>query len=329
MGEKMRIALMDDYQGVALKSASWETLPVNCVVEVFRNHLKDENTVARRLKEFEIVMALRERTPFPRSLLEKLPNLRLLATAGMRNASIDLEAATELGILVCGTASRKSSTAELTWGLILALIRNIPYEHHATRAGKWQHTLGVGLEGKTLGILGLGEIGSKVAEVGRAFRMRLVAWSQNLTDERASACGTQRVMKEELFKQADVVTIHLILSDRTRGLLGRKELQLMKPTAYLINTSRGPIVDEKALIEALRNKVIAGAGLDVFGEEPLPGNHPLFGLENVVLTPHLGYVTEEVYKIFYGETLENIVSFLERAPRRVLNPEVLQKLRPC
>ncbi|MBW2146154.1 MAG: D-2-hydroxyacid dehydrogenase family protein [Deltaproteobacteria bacterium] len=324
----IRIALLDDYQGAAMKSAPWDNLPDNCVLEVFRDHLKDQDAVALRIKDFEVVMALRERTPFPRSLLKKLPNLKLLATAGMRNASIDLKAATELGILVCGTSSYKSSTVELAWGLILAVTRNIPREHYGTVAGKWQQTLGVGLEGKTLGILGLGHIGGKVAEVARAFRMRIIAWSQNLKEERASECGAQRVEKEELFKQADILTIHTVLSDRTRGLISHKELRMMKPTAYLINTSRGPIVDEKALIKALRSKVIAGAGLDVFDEEPLPKNHALFGQENVILTPHLGYVTEEVYRIFYGETLENIINFLKGEPQRVLNPEVLQKLRP-
>lgn len=327
MGNIIRIALLDDYQGVAMKSAPWGSLPANCILEIFRDHLKDQEAVARRLKDFEVVMALRERTPFPRSLLEKLPGLKLLATAGMRNASIDLRAATELGILVCGTNSHKSSTVELTWALIHAVTRNIPRENYATIAGKWQQTLGVGLEGKTLGILGLGSIGSRVAEVGRAFHMRVIAWSQNLTKERAAECGAQRVEKEELLKQADILTIHLVLSDRTRGLIGHGELQMMKPTAYLINTSRGPIVEEKALIEALRSKVIAGAALDVFNEEPLPENHPMFSLDNVVLTPHLGYVTEEVYRIFYGETLENILSFLKGAPERVLNPEVLTKLR--
>jgi phosphoglycerate dehydrogenase-like enzyme len=323
----IRIALLDDYQGSALSSASWEKLPANCRLEAFRNHLKDEDEIAKRLRDFEVVMALRERTPFPRSLLEKLPNLKLLATAGMHNASIDVKAATEFGILVCGTAGRKSSTVELTWGLILAVIRNIPFECYATRTGKWQQTVGIELEGKTLGVMGLGDIGSKVAEVGRAFHMDVIAWSQNLTEERAAECGTHLVTKDELFKQSDIVTIHLVLSDRTRGLVSWNELQLMKSTAFVINTSRGPIVDEKALIKALEKKIIAGAGLDVFDEEPLPENHPLLSLDNAVLTPHLGYVTEEVYRIYYGETLENIVSFLKGAPQRVLNPGVLQKPR--
>jgi phosphoglycerate dehydrogenase-like enzyme len=324
----IRIALLDDYQGVALDSAAWGQLPADCEVEVFRDHLTNEGALAARLRGFGIVVALRERTPFPRSLLEKLPNLKMLVSTGMRNASIDLKAATDLGIPVCGTSSLISSTVELTWGLILAVVRNIPQEHFATVAGKWQQTIGVGLEGKTLGILGLGKIGSRVAKVGRAFHMSLIAWSQNLTQERASEYGARRVEKEELFMQGDILTIHTRLSDRTRGLIGRNELESMQASAYLINTSRGPIVDEKALIEALSSKTIAGAGLDVFDEEPLPKDHPLLNLKNVVLTPHLGYVTREGYRRYYGGSIENILGFLKGKPNRVLNPEVLPKLRP-
>ena len=323
----IRIALLDDYQGVALSFASWDKLPSNCHVEAFRDHLRDEEMIALRLRDFHVVMALRERTPFPRSLLEKLPNLKLLVTAGRRNASIDLEAATQLGILVCGTASEKSSTIELTWGLILAVTRNIPLEDHATRSGQWQQTVGTGLRGKTLGVLGLGEIGAKVAEVGEVFGRNLVAWSQHLTKERAAECGARLVTKEELFKQSDILTIHVVLSERTRGLVTWDELKMMKPTAYLINTSRGPIVDEQALIKALREKIIAAAALDVFNEEPLPQNHPLLSLNNVVLTPHLGYVAREVYRKYYGDTLENILSYLKGPPLRVLNSQVLQNPR--
>jgi phosphoglycerate dehydrogenase-like enzyme len=272
-------------------------------------------------------MALRERTPFRRSLLERLPNLTLLATAGMRNAAIDLAAATELGILVCGTAGSSRATMELTWGLILALLRHIPREDRAVRAGRWQETVGLGLEGKALGIVGLGNIGGQVAEVARAFRMELLAWSQHLTEERAAACGARLVAKEELLERADVVTIHLQLSERTVGLIGGRELARMRPQAYLVNTSRGPIVEEGALIDALRGGGIAGAGLDVFGEEPLPPEHPFLQLPNVVLTPHLGYVTAETYRVFYGQTLENIRAFLAAAPRRVLNPDVLPRRR--
>jgi phosphoglycerate dehydrogenase-like enzyme len=322
-----RIALLDDYQHVAMTCAPWGELP-ECEVEVFHDSMVDEAVLAERLGEFDCVMALRERTPFPRTLLEKLPRLKLLATAGMRNASIDMQAATELGILVCGTPGMSESTAELTWGLTLALLRHIPMEHQQTREGGWQRTLGVGLHGKTLGLLGLGKIGGMVARVGAAFGMNLIAWSQNLTEARAAECGARRVSKEELCREADILTIHTVLSDRTRGVLGAAELALMKPTARLINTSRGPIVDEDALLETLRAGRIAGAGLDVFGVEPLAPGHPLLGLDNVVITPHLGYVTEEVYSLFYGGTCENISNYLAARYERVVNPEVLEHLRP-
>lgn len=319
----LRIALLDDYQGVALVAADWASLAADARVEAFRDHVTDEAALAERLRPFDVVMALRERTPFPRAVLEQLPNLKLLATAGMRNAAVDLRAATELGILVCGTGGSARATMELTWGLILALLRQIPREDRATRAGRWQETVGIGLDGKVLGIIGLGNIGSQVAEVARAFHMRILAWSHNLTDARAAESGAERVAKDDLLAQADIVTIHLVLSARTTGLIGRPELARMRPTTYLINTSRGPIVDERALVESLRQGMIAGAGLDVFDEEPLPPGHPLLDLPNVVVTPHLGYVTAETYRVFYGQTLENIRAFLAGAPQRVLNPEVL------
>jgi phosphoglycerate dehydrogenase-like enzyme len=323
----LRVALLDDYQGVALRCADWNRLAGKAAVEAFRDHLTDEDTLARRLAPFDMVMALRERTRFPRSLLARLPQLKLIATAGMRNAAIDMAAATDLGILVCGTGGSGRSTMELTWGLILALLRHIPLEDRATRAGRWQETVGLGLEGRVLGIIGLGNIGGQVAEVAHAFQMPVIAWSQNLTDERAAACGARRVTKEALLEQADIVTIHLQLSDRTRGLLGAGDLARMRPTAYLINTSRGPIVEERALIDALRRQALAGAGLDVFDEEPLPPDHPFLTLPNVVLTPHLGYVTEESYRAFYGQTLENVEAFLAGTPQRVLNPAVLPARR--
>ena len=323
----LRVALLDDYQGVALESADWGTLPADTAIEVFRDHLTDEAALAQRLQPFDVVMALRERTPFPRSLLQRLPNLKLLVTAGMRNAAIDLAAATELGILVCGTAGSSRSTMELTWGLILALLRHIPQEQRAMRAGRWQETVGIGLEGQVLGIIGLGNIGGQVAEVARAFRMHIVAWSQNLTGDRAAACGAQPVTKEELLARSDIVTIHLQLSERTVGLIGRRDLARMQAHAYLINTSRGPIVDEAALIDALQNGRIAGAGLDVFNEEPLPRQHAFLHLPNVVLTPHLGYVTAETYRVFYGQTVENIRSFLGGTSQRVLNADVLTRRR--
>jgi phosphoglycerate dehydrogenase-like enzyme len=317
----VRVAVLDDYQGVAREMADWSVLPPGTEVQVFRDHLVDEAAVAARLEGFDVVVAMRERTPFRRSLLTRLPALRLLVTTGMRNASIDVAAANEAGVVVCGTGGGGGSTAELTWGLILALLRQIPREDAATRAGSWQTTLGVDLEGKTLGVLGLGPLGTRVATVGRAFRMEVIAWSQNLTAERAAAAGATLVPKDELLRRADVVSIHLVLSDRTRGLLGARELALMRPTAYLVNTSRGPIVDEAALVEALRAGRIAGAGLDVFDQEPLPPGHPLLTAPRTVLTPHLGYVTRETYRVFFGDAIEDIGAFLAGAPLRVLSPQ--------
>jgi phosphoglycerate dehydrogenase-like enzyme len=315
----VRVAILDDYQDVALQMTDWSVLPVEVEVQVFRDHLTDQDGLVGRLKDCEIVMAMRERTPFPRRLLERLPKLRLLTTTGMRNAAIDLSAATDCGVVVCGTGGVLYPTAELTWGLILALLRYIPREDTATRAGHWQVSMGVGLQGKTLGVIGLGNLGSQVATVGKAFQMSVIAWSQNLTAERAAQVGVTLVSKDELLSRSDIVTIHLVLSQRTRGLLGARELGLMKPTAYLVNTSRGPIVDEPALVEALRKKTLAGAALDVFDEEPLPLAHPLRRLENTVITPHIGYVTTETYKIFFDQTVENIRAFLNGTPVRVLN----------
>jgi phosphoglycerate dehydrogenase-like enzyme len=315
-----RVALLDDYQEVALQMADWQSLPADVEVQVFRDHLSDENALVERLKDTNIIMAMRERTPFQRRLLERLPNLKLLITAGMRNASIDLQAASDCGVMVCGTEGLGYPTAELTWGLILSLMRRIPREDQATRNGQWQVTTGLGLQGKTLGLMGLGRLGSQVAEVGKAFKMNLIAWSQNLTAERAAEYGATLVSKDDLMSQSDVLSVHLILSDRTRGLIGARELGLMKPTAYLVNTSRGPIVDEPALIQALENGTIAGAGLDVFDVEPLPLDHPLRRLDNIVITPHLGYVTDETYRVFYGNALDDILAFLKGEPVRVLNP---------
>ena len=323
----LKLALLDDYQGVALQLADWDSLAAQCTVTAFRDHLTDEGEIAERLMEFDAVMALRERTPFPRSLLERLPNLKLIASAGMRNAAIDLDAATELGIVVCGTGGSSRATMELTWCLILGLLRRLPLEHDSTRAGDWQRSIGIGLEGKTLGLIGLGNIGSQMAEVARAFHMNILAWSQNLTTERAEANGATLVSKDELLRQSDIVSIHTRLSDRTVGLLGASELALMKRSAYLVNTSRGPIVDEDALLNVLLSGSIAGAGLDVFDEEPLPDDHPLLSLDNVLLTPHLGYVTRETYVNFYGQTLENVRSFIDGMPQRVMNPDVLANPR--
>jgi phosphoglycerate dehydrogenase-like enzyme len=330
----VRVALLDDYQDVALTSADWSALPAGTDVQAFRDHLADENALVQRLEPFEVVMALRERTRFSRPLLQRLPRLGLLTTAGRRNAAIDVDAATDLGIVVSGTEggppghSGARSTAELTWGLILSLARSIPREHNATRAGAWEETIGISLESRVLGLVGLGNIGAQMAEIGRAFHMELIAWSTNLTAERARECGAEFVEKDHLLRRADFVTIHQQLSDRTHGLLGARELGLMRPDAYLVNTSRGPIVDEAALIDALKNRRIAGAGLDVFDVEPLPAGHPFLSLDNVVLTPHLGFVTREQYAgAFYPQTVENIRAWLEGAPVRVLNPEVLGKQR--
>jgi phosphoglycerate dehydrogenase-like enzyme len=314
----VRVAVLDDYQGVALQMADWRQLPADVQVQVFRDHLAEASAVAARLRDVDIVVAMRERTPFPRSLLAQLPKLKLLVTTGMRNASIDVEAAAVLGITVCGTQGLPYPTAELTWGLILALLRHIPREDRATREGRWQVSVGVGLRGKVLGVLGLGNLGSQVAAVGKAFGMSVLAWSQHLTAERAAQFGATLVGKDELLSRSDIVTIHLVLSERTRGLIGARELGLMKPTAYLINTSRGPIVDENALIEALQRGSIAGAALDVFDEEPLPLDHPLRRLENTVITPHLGYVTVETYRIFFEQAVEDILAFLRGQPVRVL-----------
>jgi phosphoglycerate dehydrogenase-like enzyme len=315
-----RVAILDDYQDVALRMADWKSLPAGTEVVAFRDHLHDTDAVAKRLAAFDVVVAMRERTAFPRALLEALPKLRLLVTTGMRNASIDVRAATERGITVCGTSALPYPTAELTWGLVLALFRRIPAEDRATRDGRWQTTLGLGLNGKTLGVIGLGTLGSRVARYGRAFEMEVLAWSQNLTPERAAEVGATLVGKDELLARSDVVSIHLVLGDRTRGLIGARELGLMKRTAYLVNTSRGPIVDEAALVRALQDGTIAGAGLDVFEPEPLSLDHPFRRLPNTVITPHLGYVTEETYRIFFGHALEDVQAFLRGEPVRVLRP---------
>jgi phosphoglycerate dehydrogenase-like enzyme len=321
MPERVRVAVLDDYQGVAAASADWSALAPEATVEFFSNHLDDEDALAARLADFAVVVAMRERTPFPRTLLERLPHLRLLVTTGMRNAAIDMAAARQLGILVCGTASLPYPAAELTWALILGLCRHIAEEHQAIREGQWQTTVGDGLAGKRLGVIGLGRLGSRVARVGIAFDMDVVAWSQNLTDARCAEVGVRRAGKDELLSTADIVTIHLVLSDRTRGLIGAAELEQMKPTSYLVNTSRAPIVDRDALLQALRTRRIAGAALDVYDREPLPADDPIRFLDNVLLTPHVGYVVKENYRTFYGQAVEDIAAFLRGQPTRVLNGE--------
>jgi phosphoglycerate dehydrogenase-like enzyme len=318
--KKLRCAVLDDYQRVALTSADWSVLGDRVDVRVLDRHVDGDDLLASLIGDCDIVVIMRERTPFTRSLFARLPNLTLLVTSGMRNASIDLAAAREHGVTVCGTASRSEPPAELTWALILALARHVMQESASLRAnGPWQQTVGADLHGRTLGLLGLGNIGSRVARVGTAFGMRVLAWSQNLTADRAHASGAELARsKDELLAASDVVSIHLVLSDRTRGLLAAADLRRMKPTAYLINTSRAAIVDQHALLQALREGWIAGAGLDVFEEEPPPGNHPLRVLPNVVATPHLGYVSQENYRTYYGEAVEDIAAFLEHAPIRVL-----------
>lgn len=315
-----RVAILDDYQDVALSLADWKSLGSDVSVEAFHERLASEDALVQELADFDAIVAMRERTHFPRSVLERLPKLKLLVTTGMRNVAIDAKAAAELGIVVSGTGMLTPPTAELTWGLILALARHIPQEAQQMRRGGWQTTIGVGLSGKVLGVLGLGKLGSEVARVGRAFQMEVIAWSQNLTAEHASSLGAKRVEKEELFQSADFVSVHLILSKRTRGLVTARELAQMKPGAYLINTARGPIIEERALIDVLTNHKIAGAALDVYDEEPLPDEHPLRKLNNVVLTPHLGYVTVENYREAYGNAVEDIRAFLAGRPIRVISP---------
>jgi phosphoglycerate dehydrogenase-like enzyme len=306
----VRVAILDDYQVVALGFADWSGLEAT----VFTDHVADDDELVERLAPYEAIVAMRERTPFTAARLERLPRLRLLVTTGMGNASIDLEAARAQGVTVCGTGSLTSPTAELTWGLILALARRIPAEDAAVRAGGWQHTVGLELAGRTLGVIGHGRLGSRVAAIGRAFEMDVLAWSQNLR----SAEGATVVSKEELLERSDVVTIHLKLSERSRGLIGAAELARMKPAALLVNTSRGPIVDEDALLEALRAGTIGGAGLDVYDTEPLPAGHALRAAPNTVLTPHIGYVSKGTYERFYRDAVEDVRAFLAGAPVRVL-----------
>jgi phosphoglycerate dehydrogenase-like enzyme len=321
----VRIAVLDDYQQVAMGMTDWTRLSDSTVV-AFQDHLFDEDALAARLHDFDVVMGMRERTPMPRTLLERLPNLKLLLTTGMGNASFDFDAATELGIVCCGTSmSGGPSTSELAWGHILALAKKIPWEDAGVRAGKWQLGLGESVNSKTLGIVGLGRLGTVTAKVGLAFGMKVLAWSQNLTKERAESEGVTYATKDELFSTSDFISIHYGMSARSHGMIGARELGLMKPTAYLINTSRGPLVDEQALIDVLQRRAIAGAGLDVFDIEPLPADHPLRKMPNIVITPHLGYVTQEGYRGMFANTVENIEAFLAGDPVRVINPAVLER----
>jgi D-3-phosphoglycerate dehydrogenase len=316
---RLRCAILDDYQNVALKMADWSPLADRIDITVFNAPFADAAAAIEALKDFEIVCAMRERTPFPAEVLSALPKLKLLLTSGGRNASFDLAAAKAQGIVVCGTGAVGNPTAGLAIGLMLELTRKIGFENARMKAGEsWQVTLGEDIEGKTLGILGLGKLGSHVGSIARAMGMKTIAWSTNLTAEAAEKAGATYVTKEELFAKADIITIHLVLSARSRGLVSREDLSRMKPTAYLINTARGPIVDEAALLEILQARKIAGAGLDTFSHEPLPTDHPLRKLDNVVLTPHLGYVTAENYRRYYKEMIEDIQAWLKGEPVRVV-----------
>ncbi|HUC65324.1 MAG TPA: D-2-hydroxyacid dehydrogenase family protein [Stellaceae bacterium] len=307
----MKVAILDDYQNVARGLADWSAVARRAEITVFNDHLADPAAVVERLRPFDVICIMRERTPLPREILQQLPQLKLIASTGPRNAAIDMRAAAERGIVVTSTGYESTPTIELTWALILASARHLVREAGSVRDGGWQTSLGANLRGKRLGVLGLGNIGKEVARIGLAFGMTVIAWSQNLTAEAAGAAGAALVDKPALFRQADIVTIHLILSRRTVGLVGAAELALMQPTARLINTSRGPIVDEAALIEALQARRIAAAAIDVFDAEPLPANHPFRRLDNVLTTPHIGYVTEELYRTFYGDAAASIAAWLD------------------
>lgn len=319
----MRVAILDDFTNVARTFADWSPVEAKAEITVFRDHLADPEALVNRLKPFEIVCVMRERTAFPRAVIERLPNLKLLVTSGMRNASIDVAAATERGVLVCGTDSVGFTTAEHAWAMLMAAARNIPQEEAALRRGVWQLGVGTTLRGQRLGILGLGKIGAQIAVFGKAFGMDVVAWSQNLTDERCREAGVTRVDKDELLRTSDFMSIHLVLSNRTRDLIGAREFGLMKPTAILVNTSRGPIVNEPALLDALKTKRILRMALDVYDVEPLPKNHPILAFDNAVLAPHLGYVNDRNYRTFYPQEAEAVLAFLNGTPVRAINPDVL------
>src|SRR5271154_1061763 len=307
----MKIAILDDYQNVALKMADWSAPSGRAEITVFNDHLADPSALVERLLPFDVICVMRERTPLPRAVLQHLPSLRLIASTGSRNASIDMGAAKELGITVAATRYRPSPTIELTWALILASLRGIVHENNSIRNGGWQKSVGQDLSGNILGVVGLGNIGGQVARIGLAFGMKIIAWSQNMTPEIAEAAGARLVSKDELFRQADIVTIHLVLSGRTKGLVGAAELGLMKPTSRLINTSRGPIVVEADLVAALTDKKIAGAAIDVFDQEPLPLGHPFCSLPNLLATPHIGYVSRGLFARFYQDTVANICRWLD------------------
>ena len=315
----VRAAILDDYQNVAMGMTDWSPIAKDVEIQVFNKPFGSQDEAIKALQGFAVVVGMRERTPFPRKVIEALPDLKLLITTGARNNSFDVKACADRGVTVCGTGAAGSPTTGIAFGLMLELTRRIGFENAKLKAGApWQTTIGRDLEGLTLGILGLGKLGQRSAAVGRAFGMKTIAWSQNLTEEKAKAAGADYVSKDDLFRNADFATIHLVLSDRSRGLVGAKELGLMKKSAYLINTSRGPIVDEKALIAVLNSKSIAGAGLDVFDVEPLPLDHPFRKMNNVVITPHLGYVSEQNYRKYFPDIVEDIRAWLDGKPVRVI-----------
>jgi len=306
----MQIAILDDYQNIALAMANWSAIAEQAEISIFNDHISDPVALAERLLPFKVICIMRERTPLNRQLLAQLPNLKLIISTGKRNASLDTVACEALGIQVAMTGYVESGAPELTWALLMALARKVVVENSNVRAGLWQSTIGVDLRGKTMGIIGLGRVGSRIAAYAKAFEMKVIAWSENLTDDRAHRAGSELVTKERLFKEADFVSVHLVLSERSRGIVGAAELALMKPSAFLINTSRGPLIDEAALVDTLVAKRIAGAALDVYDMEPLPADHPLRTLDNVLATPHIGYVTEETYRVFYTDTVKAIEEWM-------------------
>jgi phosphoglycerate dehydrogenase-like enzyme len=317
VSDEVRVAVLDDYQKVAATMADWDGLPA-AEVRFFHDHIADPEALVAALEPFEVIVAMRERTAFPREVLQRLPRLRLLVTTGMRNASFDVDAAHDLGVVVSGTRGNSSSTAELTWALILGLVRNVAADDGRIRAGRWQETLGHDLNGRTLGVVGLGRQGAPVARVGLAFGMNVIAWSPHLTEERAAEHGVTLATKAELFGSADITTLHLVLSDRSSGIVGEAELRAMKPSAFLVNSSRAGLVDQDALARALDEGWIAGAGLDVFDVEPLPAGHWLRSAPRTLLSPHMGYVSENGYRVFYGDAVEDIAAFLDGSPVRTL-----------
>jgi phosphoglycerate dehydrogenase-like enzyme len=313
---RLKIGILDDYQDVALSLADWSSLDAD--VEVFTDPFVDADEIVKQLADFDVLVAMRERTRFPAELLSRLRNLKLLVSTGTVNSAIDVAAARELGIVVSGTGYFSYPTAELTWALILAAARELPEQVQSMRTGGWQLGLGTSVRGLTLGVLGLGNVGGQVAAIGQAFGMRVIAWSENLSAERAAEQDVTAVSREQLFAEADVLSIHMVLSERSRGMVGARELAMMKPTSILVNTSRGPIVDEGALVDALRRHVISRAALDVYDTEPLPANHPLRSLDNALLTPHIGYVSRQLYSVFYQDAVEDIAAFISGSPIRLI-----------